>query len=142
MARISTYAPDVNITAQDKLLGSSYQGKQGGNPIYSTANFKVSDLLQFVSNNIDVTVDGINYNLGNITGDISGNQEAITDLTNGLSDLTDQLLDQVDLFVGFTGSIGTRAADGSLVGISQNFADDVLAEVTTITTSVANNIMS
>lgn len=142
MARISTYAPDVNITAQDKLLGSSYQGKQGGNPIYNTANFKVSDLLQFVSNNIDVTVDGINYNLGNITGDISGNQEAITDLTNGLSDLSDQLLDQVDLFVGFTGSIGTRAADGSLVGISQNFADDVLAEVTTITTSVANNIMS
>jgi predicted nucleic acid-binding Zn-ribbon protein len=142
MARISTYAPDVNITAQDKLLGSSYQGKQGGNLIYNTANFKVSDLLQFVSNNIDVTVEGINYNLGDITGDISGNQEAITDLTDGLSDLTDQLLDQVDLFVGFTGSIGIRAADGSLVGISQNFADDVLAEVTTITTSVANNILS
>jgi peptidoglycan hydrolase CwlO-like protein len=141
MARISTYAPDVNITINDKILGSSYEGKQGNNLVFKTANFKVADLLSFVSKNIDVTVDGINYSLGNITGDISENQEAITDLTNGLSDLTDQLLDQVDLFVGFTGSVGSLNPDGSILGLSQNFANNLISSVTTIDQDFANNLL-
>jgi hypothetical protein len=121
MAKISNYAPDVNITINDKLLGSSYEGKQGNVPVFKTANFKVADLLQFISNNIDVTVEGINYNIGEIIGDISDNQRAISDLNSGLSTLTDDLLDQVDQL-----SLLDTTLSSSIQGVADTLTDEVL----------------
>ena len=133
MAKISNYAPDVNITINDKLLGSSYEGKQGNVPVFKTANFKVADLLQFISNNIDVTVEGINYNLGEITGDISDNQRAISDLTSGVSTLRDELLDQTDNIDTLEQQTGLQITlldenlSEAIQGVADTLTDEVLA---------------
>jgi hypothetical protein len=55
MARISTYIKDLQITSDDKLLGSNYGGLDNqGRPIFTTANYKISDLLTYFSENIDI----------------------------------------------------------------------------------------
>ena len=61
MARISNYAKDAQITVDDKLLGSSYEGEGISGPIYETKNFKISNLASFL--NLIFSVDEINYNL-------------------------------------------------------------------------------
>ena len=134
MARISTYAPDVNITAQDKLLGSSYQGKQGNNVIYTTANFKVSDLLHFVKQNVDVSVGDLNFSLSDINGDILANQQAINDLVNGLSDLRVEVIDQIETDLAALQAQTTESI--SLLDTTLNQAIGNVAD--TITTEVSN----
>ena len=61
MARISNYERDAEITVNDKLLGSSYEGEGISGPIYETKNFKISNLASFL--NLIFTVDEVNYNL-------------------------------------------------------------------------------
>lgn len=61
MARISNYGKDAQITVDDKLLGSSYEGEGISGPIYETKNFKISNLASFL--NLIFSVDEVNYNL-------------------------------------------------------------------------------
>lgn len=59
MAIISTYVKDIDITANDKLIGSNYKGVDNqGRPIFTTANFKIADLLTYFSENISVSGGG------------------------------------------------------------------------------------
>ena len=80
MARLSSYSKDTSITSEDKLIGSNYGGLDNqGRPIFTTANYKISDLLTYFQNNI--SVDGVNLsgintfqlNLANSLGNYSNN---------------------------------------------------------------------
>lgn len=102
MPRISNYVRDANVTIKDKLLGSSYEGEGLSGPIFETRNFRIEDLIGFFSNN--VLIDNVNFNL-----------QEITDFQTNLAD-----------------SLGDVNQDGSLANISINFANDLVAIVSTV----------
>ena len=48
MARISTYIRDIEISADDIVIGSEYNGTDSSNrPVYTTKNYRMSDLQEF-----------------------------------------------------------------------------------------------
>ena len=48
MARISTYVRDEDISADDIVIGSEYNGIGSNNkPVYTTKNYRMSDLQLF-----------------------------------------------------------------------------------------------
>ena len=48
MARISTYVRDIEISADDIVIGSEYNGTDSSNrPVYTTKNYRMSDLQEF-----------------------------------------------------------------------------------------------
>lgn len=102
MPRISNYVRDANVTIKDKLLGSSYEGEGLSGPIFETRNFRIEDLIGFFSNN--VLIDNVNYNLKEIT----------------------------DFQVNLANSLGDVNQDGSLTNISIDFANDLVAIVSTV----------
>jgi len=102
MARIRSYARDTNITNQDRILGSSYEGILNNQPIYKTKNYKLTDLAAYFSQNFDV--EGVNYDLAAINA-------YWTNLAN---------------------SLGNVNEEGSLANISINFANDLVAVISTV----------
>jgi hypothetical protein len=131
MARISTYAPDVNITINDKILGSSYEGKQGGNLVFKTANFKVADLISFIGKNVNVTADGLSYSLVEINGNIGSLTDQIAEINLGLSNLREDLLDQTDNIDTLEQQTGLQLTllDENLSEAIQGVADTLTDEV-------------
>jgi hypothetical protein len=102
MARIKSYAQDTNVTDQDRILGTSYEGMLNNKPIYKTRNYKVTDLAGYFSQNFDF--EGVNYNLAEIK----------------------------DFQINLANSLGDVNQDGSLANISINFANDLVSTVSTV----------
>ena len=102
MARIKSYAQDTNITDQDRILGTSYEGLLNNKPIYKTRNYKVTDLASYFSQNFDF--EGVNYNLSEIK----------------------------NYQINLANSLGGVNQDGSLANISINFANDLVSTVSTV----------
>lgn len=89
MARIKNYIRDKNITDKDLLLGSSYEGEGQQGPIYKTRTYDLTDLAKYM--NLIFTVDEVNYNLIDITRDLSNNKQSISDINDEISLLDDSL---------------------------------------------------
>ena len=64
MARINSYTRDKNITTEDTLIGSSFEGNSQSGPVYTTQSYKVGDLAKYL--NLVFTVDEVNYNLNDM----------------------------------------------------------------------------
>lgn len=140
MARISTYAKDANITKDDKLFGSNYQGLDNqGRPIFGTVNFKVEDLLVYFSNNIDV--GGASF----------------ADLLSGIEDLNklksfytfDANGDVTGISTAAAGFIVSSAVSNSYATASfESYVRSKVVQfdndgnITTISTAFANSIMN
>ena len=75
MARIKSYVQDTNITDQDRVLGSSYEGTLNNKPIYKTKNYKLTDLAAYFSQNFNF--DGLNFNVSLLSETITANTQAI-----------------------------------------------------------------
>lgn len=60
MARIKNYINDRNVTADDLLVGSSFEGNGISGPIYKTRNYKLEDVIAFFRDYIGLDVEGIN----------------------------------------------------------------------------------
>jgi predicted nucleic acid-binding Zn-ribbon protein len=102
MARIKSYVQDTNITDQDRILGTSYEGILNNKPIYKTVNYDITALASYFSQNFDF--EGVNYNLAEI-------REYQINLANSLGDVNQ---------------------DGSLANISINFANDLVNTVSQV----------
>lgn len=109
MARIKSYAQDTNVTDQDRILGTSYEGMLNNKPIYKTRNYKVTDLASYFSQNFDF--EGVNYNLSEIKNTVDTTFDIVQNLGN---------------------SLGSLNNDGSLASISVNFANDLVSIVSTV----------
>lgn len=80
MARLSTYSKDATITSQDKLIGSNYGGVDNqGRPIFTTANYKIQDLLAYFQDHIDIG----GGNLNSLFSDLNKLKENYTYDENG-----------------------------------------------------------
>jgi len=99
MARIKSYVQDTNVTDQDRILGTSYEGILNNKPIYKTVNYDITALASYFSQNFDF--EGVNYNLAEIK----------------------------DFQINLANSLGDVNLDGSLANISVNFANDLIALV-------------
>ena len=85
MARISTYAKDTQVTADDKVIGSSYEGMVNGRPQFVTRNFTVSNLAEYFSQHI--TVGGTEYSIPELFDKVENLQDMFT-YDNILEDVT------------------------------------------------------
>lgn len=132
MARLDTFVNDGNITIDDKLLGSSFEGMGAAGAIYQTKNFKIKDLLSFFSYNL--YQDNIVYSLSDITGDISQNKQEITDLVNGLTDLRIELVDQIALDIQ---NLETQT-NNSITLLDTTLSQAISDVSNTVTTEVSN----
>ena len=133
MARIKNYIRDKNITDKDLLLGSSYEGEGQQGPIYKTRSYNLTDLAKFM--NLIFTVDDVNYNLIEITGDLSDNQQAITQVISDLNDakleITGTISDEISGLEERTG-LEISLLDTTLSLSIQGVADTLTGEVITL----------
>lgn len=102
MARISNYALDTDLSQDDRILGSSYEGMVNNKPVYKTRTYKISELSDYFSNNFNI--DGVNYNINELQ----------------------------DYQINLANSIGDPNQDGSLANISVQFANDLVAAISTV----------
>lgn len=139
MARISTYAKDANITINDKLLGSNYEGLDNqGRPIFTTANFKVEDLLTYFSNNIDVGgssfsdlitgIEDLNKLKSFYTFDENGYVNGISTAAAGF--IVDSTVSSNYATANFESYVRSKVVQfdesGNITGISQSFANSIM----------------
>ena len=124
MARIKSYVQDTNITDQDRVLGSSYEGTLNNKPIYKTKNYKLTDLAAYFSQNFDF--DGLNFNVSLLSETITANTQAIASANLSLSVLTTDVLAQATFQVNLAATFGTFDNQGNLLTLAQSFADQIL----------------
>ncbi len=124
MARIRNYINDKNITNDDLLVGSSYEGQGQTGSIYKTKNFKLSDLAHYFSRNFDL--DGVNYDLVKIATDISDNSLAIATANQSLTVIANDVLAQATFSTNLSATFGTFNDQGVLISLSESFANQVL----------------
>lgn len=124
MARIKSYVQDTNVTDQDRILGTSYEGLLNNKPIYKTRNYKVTDLAKYFSKNFDV--DGVNYDLSLISETITQNTFAIATANQSLTVLTNDVIAQATFQTNLAAIFGTVDDQGNLITLAQSFADQIL----------------
>jgi hypothetical protein len=144
MARISTYAKDANITKDDKLFGSNYQGLDNqGRPIFGTVNFKIEDLLVYFSNNIDVGgasfadlsqgIEDLNKLKSFYTFDANGNVTGISTAAAGF--IVSSTVSNSYATANFESYVRSKVvqfdAAGNITGISTAFANSIMTTETT-----------
>lgn len=132
MPRISTYVKDGNITIKDKLLGSSYEGEGISGPIFETRNFRIEDLVGFLSTN--VLQNNIIYNFEEVYGDITQNQDEINQIKTDI----DQL--QIDLEARIAADLAALQAqtDQAITLLDTTLSDAIFDLGDTITQGVAD----
>lgn len=128
MARIKNYVNDKNITNDDLLVGSSFEGNGQSGPIYKTKNFKLSDLAPYFSRNFDF--EGVNYDLSLMTASISENELAIATANQSLSVIANDVLAQATFQTNLSATFGTFTDQGVLISLSESFADQVFQTTT------------
>lgn len=124
MARIKNYVNDKNITNDDLLVGSSFEGNGQSGAVYKTKNFKLVDLAEYFSRNFNV--DGVNYDLSLIASSVSANTLAIATANQSLSVIANDVLAQATFQTNLSATFGTFTDQGVLISLSQAFADQVL----------------
>ena len=85
MARISTYNLDDRIDPQDRVLGSSYEGVVNGNAVYTTKNYRLSDLATFFQSydpDLDTSISQLNTDVNDLDSRVTTLETAGTDLTS------------------------------------------------------------
>jgi hypothetical protein len=136
MARISNYERDTQITGDDKLLGSSYEGEGVSGPIYETKNFKVSNLASYL--NLVFTVDEVNYNLNDVISSVASANQSITLVAN-------ELEAAATFQTNLASSFGTYDEEGNILTFSSSTADQILGTANTSAfaqASFVNNLAS
>lgn len=124
MARIRNYINDKNITNDDLLVGSSYEGQGQSGAVYRTRNYRLDDLAEYFSRNFNV--DGVNYDLSQIAIDIGANTLAIATANQSLTTIANDQLAQATFQTNLSALFGTFTDEGVLISMSQAFADQVL----------------
>jgi hypothetical protein len=150
MARISTYGLDGAITDDDRLFGSSYVSGSGVNKIYNTANYKLSDIVEYLDGKItlaaidDNAISALQLNVsGNGTsgyvlisdGDGSFSWSSSIPTLTSTSTLTNKTLTSPTI-------TGTGAIAGVFTGnITGNVAGNVAGNITgTVLTATQGTI--
>ena len=134
MARISGYNNDSELTGNDLLVGSSYEGLQNGSPKYITRTYKLSDLATYFGgfvNNIDLNdlinrVGDLEDGVDLISTTVTNNTSAIATASQSLTVLTSDVLAQATFQTKLSATFGTFDDEGNLISLSQAFADQVL----------------
>jgi hypothetical protein len=122
MARISTYAKDTQVTADDKVIGSSYEGMVNGRPQFVTKNFLISSLMEYFENTIGITADDI-QNILNRIGEIEGQFVLTNGNITGL-DKSEALYADADRRAELTFTTNTFATETeSINGSTMNYFD-------------------
>ena len=124
MARIKNYIKDSNITNDDLLVGSSYEGQGQSGAVYRTRNYRLDDLASYFSRNFDL--DGVNYDLSQLAVDINDNSIAIASANQSITTIANDQLAQATFQTNLAATFGTFNDQGVLQSLSQSFADQVL----------------
>ena len=124
MARIKNYIKDTNITNDDLLVGSSYEGQGQAGAVYRTRNYRLDDLAEYFSRNFDL--DGVNYDLSQLAVDINDNSIAIASANQSITTIANDQLAQATFQTNLAATFGTFNDQGVLQSLSQSFADQVL----------------
>ena len=134
MARISGYNNDSELTGNDLLVGSSYEGLQNGSPKYITRTYKLSDLATYFGGFVnDIDLNDLINRVGNledgvdlISTTVTNNTSAIATASQSLTVLTNDVLAQSTFQTNLSSTFGTFDENGNLTSLSQAFADQVL----------------
>jgi hypothetical protein len=119
MARISNYKQDTELTASDRLVGSSYEGDGQTGPVYKTRTYTLGELNSFFSNTA----------VENST--ITENSEAIAQARTELDAITDELSAIAYFLVDISSSYTTYTpGGGDITSISEAFANLVIQTTT------------
>ena len=156
MARISTYGLSSNIrypaiTDDDRLLGSSVSGS-GVNTIYSTVNYKLSDLVDYLDGKITIasiddntitashlsvalnaTLDGHTTSIATANSSITTNATAITASASDITALTSTVTTQGSTLSGHTTSIATA---NSSITTNATAITSSASDITSLTSTV------
>lgn len=130
MARINTYFKDKSLTNDDLLLGSSYEGMGSNGPIYKTRSYRLVDLAKYM--NLVFTVDEVNYNLHDLTNNL-------TAVEVGLGNLETTLTTKIDTDIALLQTQTTESItllDDTLSTSISDLADTVTAEVTDLNAKI------
>lgn len=125
MARINSYAKDAGLSADDKLVGSSYEGTDQTGPIYKTRTYTLGDLADYFGGFIQ-TGEGGNINIVELEQTVTENTSAIASAQQSITTITNELLAQSTFKTNLASTFGTFDENGNLVSLSQAFADQVL----------------
>jgi hypothetical protein len=127
MARISGYSNDSELTGNDLLVGSSYEGLENGSPKYITRTYKLSDLATYFGGFVnDIDLNELINNVSTISTTVTNNTTAISTANQSLTTITNELLAQSTFQTNLSSTFGTFDDDGNLTSLSQAFADQVL----------------
>lgn len=130
MARISSYPQDSNITPEDRLVGSSYEGEGLNGPIYKTRTYKLGELGNFVSGYIgDVNVTD-SQEFISLSETVTNNTTSIASANQSITTITNELLAQATFQTNLAASFGTYDENGNITSFSEATANQIL-QVTT-----------
>jgi hypothetical protein len=134
MARISGYNNDSELTGNDLLVGSSYEGLENGSPKYITRTYKLSDLASYFGGFVnDVDLNDLLNRVGDledgvdlISTTVTNNTSAIATANQSITVITNEQLAQATFQTNLSATFGTFDDNGNLTSLSQAFADQVL----------------
>jgi hypothetical protein len=119
MARISNYKQDTELTASDRLVGSSYEGDGQTGPVYKTRTYTLGELNSYFSNT----------SVENST--ITENSEAIAQARTELDAITDELSAIAYFLVDISSSYTTYDPNGgNITSVSEAFANLIIQTTT------------
>lgn len=130
MARLSSYPQDSNISPEDRLVGSSYEGEGQNGPIYKTRTYRLGELGNFVSGYVgDVNVTD-SPEFISLSETVTNNTTAIASANQSITTITNELLAQSTFQTNLAASFGTYDEFGNLTSFSEATANQIL-QVTT-----------
>ena len=119
MAKIHNYTNDSEITASDKVIGSSYE-----NGIYITKNYSMASLGSYFAGLLNQNGNG--YDLAAISSSITTNTTNIATANQSLTTNTTNIGANSTFATNLASSFGTTNATGTITSLAQSFADLVL----------------
>jgi hypothetical protein len=136
MAKIHNYTNDSEITASDKVIGSSYE-----NGIYITKNYSMASLGSYFAGLLNQNGNG--YDLAAISSSITTNTNSIATANQSLTTNTTNIAANSTFSTNLASSFGTTDATGTITSLAQSFADLVLTTTASnrfATSSYATNL--
>lgn len=130
MARLSSYPQDSNISPEDRLVGSSYEGEGQNGPIYKTRTYRLGELGNFVSGYVgDVNVTD-SPEFISLSETVTNNTTAIASANQSITTINNELLAQATFQTNLAASFGTYDENGNITSFSEATANQIL-QVTT-----------
>jgi len=119
MARISNYKQDTELTASDRLVGSSYEGDGQTGPVYKTRTYTLGELNSYFSTSV-----------GDNTA-IAENEQAIAQARVDIDAVVDSLSAVAHFLVDISSSYNSYDSNGgNITSVSTAFANLIIQTTT------------